>query len=59
MKPTATKALLLLVPGDLKMTAAIMTSKEAAAVAERRGYIAWWWEKRAKRLYGMVKHDNA
>ena len=50
-----TKADLLAIPGRLVMIAGIMTHKEAAAVAERREYAAYWWDKRSKRLYGKEK----
>ena len=52
---TATKADLLAIPGKLVMTAAVMTHKYAAAIAERKGYSAYWWDKRSKRLYGKEK----
>jgi hypothetical protein len=42
------------VPGSLKMTASVMTHKEAESIALKRDYVAWFWDKRAKRLYGKV-----
>ena len=51
----ASKSDLLSIPGKLFMTAGIMTHKEAAIVAERRKYAAYWWDKRSKRLYGKEK----
>jgi hypothetical protein len=49
-----TKEELLRVPGSLKMTASVMTHKEAESIALKRDYVAWFWDKRAKRLYGKV-----
>lgn len=54
MTPTPSKPDLLRIPGVLKITGAVQTSKEAQAIAERDGYIAWFWDKRAKRLYGKL-----
>ena len=51
---TFTKADLLAIPGKLVMIAAVMTSKQAAAIAERRGYDAYWWDRRACRFYGKI-----
>jgi len=55
MKPAQTKADLLRILGILKMIAAVKDSKTAEAIAERRGYVAYWWDKRAKRLYAKAK----
>jgi len=55
MKPAATKTELLHIPGILKMTAAVKDSKTAEAIAERRNYVAFWWDRRTKRLYAKEK----
>ena len=58
MTPTRTKADLLLVPGKLVMVAAVKDAQTAQAVAERRGFVAWYWDKRAQRLYGKAKETK-
>jgi len=49
-----TKAELLLLPGKLVMTSSVMTLQRAEALAEKKGYKYWMWEKRTKRLYAKV-----
>ena len=58
MTPTRTKDELLLIPGKLVMVAAVKDAQTAQAIAERRGFVAFYWDKRAKRLYGKAKETK-
>ena len=58
MTATKTKAALLLIPGSLKMIPAVKDHKQAAALAEKHGYIAWFWDRRVCRLYAKVKESK-
>ena len=55
MTPTRTKADLLLIPGSLKMIPAVKDHKQAAALAAKHGYIAFFYDRRTCRLYAKAK----
>ena len=55
MSATRTKAALLLIPGSLKMIPAVKDSRQAAALAEKHGYIAFFYDRRTCRLYAKAK----
>lgn len=55
---TFTKSDLLRIPGRLVMTAAVTTAAQAATIATRDGYVAYFYDKRSQRVYGKLA-DNA
>ncbi len=53
-----TKAELLLLPGKLVMFSSVLTLQRAEALAEKKEYKYWFYDKRAKRLYAKVVEKN-